>query len=132
LVFKSGKSKFLGEARALLFPIDWPEPFGLVMIEAMACGTPVLAFRNGSVPEVIESGITGEVVDSVGEAICKIGRVLALDRGSVRRRFERRFPAARMAGDYAKIYRKLTGAGATRAQERFMPQIGNDAGEALH
>ena len=81
------KNTFLGDARALLFPIDWPEPFGLVMIEAMACGTPVLAFRNGSVPEVIDSGVTGEVVDSVDEAICKIGSVLALDRGRVRRRF---------------------------------------------
>ena len=90
------KSKFLGEARALLFPIDWPEPFGLVMIEAMACGTPVLAFRDGSVPEVVDSGVTGEVVDSVAEAICKIGSVMALDRGRVRRRFEARFSAARM------------------------------------
>jgi hypothetical protein len=78
------------------------------------------------------SGVTGEMVDSVGEAICKIGRVLALDRGRVRRRFETRFSAARMASDYAKIYRQLTGAEATRAQERFMPQIGNDAAEVLH
>ena len=116
----------------MLFPIDWPEPFGLVMIEAMACGTPVLAFRNGSVPEVIDGGVTGEVVDSVGEAICKIGHVLSLDRGRVRRRFDTRFSATRMASDYAKIYRKLTGAEATRTEERFKPQIGNDAGEVLH
>jgi glycosyltransferase involved in cell wall biosynthesis len=102
------------------------------MIEAMACGTPVLAFRNGSVPEVIDSGVTGEVVDSVDEAICKIGRVLALDRSRVRRGFETRFSATRMASDYARIYRKLTGAEATRAQERYMPQIGNEAGEVLH
>ena len=124
------KSKFLGDARALLFPIDWPEPFGLVMIEAMACGTPVLAFRNGSVPEVIDCGITGEVVDSVPEAICKIGGVLALDRGRVRRRFETRFSAGRMALDYTKIYRKLIGA-AARTQERVMPRIGNGTGEAM-
>ena len=74
------KPTFLGEARALLFPIDWPEPFGLVMIEAMACGTPVLAFRRGSVPEVIDDGVTGWVVDSMDEAMCKLGQVLALDR----------------------------------------------------
>ena len=126
------KSKFLGDARALLFPIDWPEPFGLVMIEAMACGTPVLAFRNGSVPEVIDSGVTGEVVDSVDEAICKIGSVLALDRGRVRRRFETRFSAARMALDYAKIYRKLTGVGAARRRERSLPTVRDGAREAPH
>jgi glycosyltransferase involved in cell wall biosynthesis len=101
------KGRFLGEARALLFPIDWPEPFGLVMIEAMACGTPVLAFRQGSVPEVVNDGITGCIVDSVEEAICKIGRVVALDRAKVRRRFEQRFTAHRMAQDYVKIYREL-------------------------
>ena len=124
------KSSFLGNARALLFPIDWPEPFGLVMIEAMACGTPVLAFRNGSVAEVIDSGITGEVVDSVPEAICKIGSVLALDRGRVRRRFDMRFSAARMALDYTQIYRKLIGEGA-RTPERVIGRIGNGAGEAM-
>jgi trehalose 6-phosphate synthase len=101
------KTKFLGEASALLFPIDWPEPFGLVMIEAMACGTPVLAFRKGSVPEVVEDGITGFAVDSVDEAICKMGKILALDRRAVRRRFEERFTAARMAADYLRIYRQL-------------------------
>jgi len=77
------KGNFLGNARALLFPIDWPEPFGLVMIEAMACGTPVLAFRHGSVPEVIDEGVTGHVVDSIDEAIPKMGSLLALDRGRV-------------------------------------------------
>ena len=124
------KNKFLGDARALLFPIDWPEPFGLVMIEAMACGTPVLAFRNGSVPEVIDSGVTGEVVDSVDEAICKIGSVLALDRGRVRRRFEQRFSAARMALDYVKIYEKLIHSIAPHAEERPLPAIVDDPGEA--
>jgi glycosyltransferase involved in cell wall biosynthesis len=98
------KNSFLGDARALLFPIDWPEPFGLAMIEAMACGTPVLAFRNGSVPEVVDSGVTGEIVDSVSEAIQRIGTVLGLDRGRVRRRFEQRFSADRMARDYVKRY----------------------------
>jgi glycosyltransferase involved in cell wall biosynthesis len=91
-----------------------------------------LAFRNGSVPEVIDKGVTGEVVDSVNEAICKIGSLLALDRGKVRRRFEQRFSAARMALHYAKIYRKLTGAGATHTQERLMPKISSDTGEALY
>jgi glycosyltransferase involved in cell wall biosynthesis len=101
------KSRFLGGARALLFPIDWPEPFGLVMIEAMACGTPVLAFDRGSVREVIDPGVTGYVVGSVGEAICKVGSVLALDRCQVRRRFEERFTSTRMTRDYLNIYASL-------------------------
>lgn len=103
------KPKFLGDARALLFPIDWPEPFGLVMIEAMACGTPVLAFRNGAVPEVIDEGVTGCVVDTVPEAIRKMGHVLALDRGRVRRTFERRFTQTRMAQDYLRLYQRVLG-----------------------
>ena len=101
------KQSFLGEARALLFPIDWPEPFGLVMIEAMACGTPVLAFRQGSVPEVIDEGVTGIVVDSEQEAVCRLGSLLSLNRSAVRRRFEERFTATRMAGDYVELYRSL-------------------------
>ena len=101
------KSRFLGDARALLFPIDWPEPFGLVMIEAMACGTPVLAFNRGAVAEVIDAGVTGYAVETVGEAICKVGSVLALDRGQVRRRFEERFTSTRMTHDYLDIYASL-------------------------
>jgi glycosyltransferase involved in cell wall biosynthesis len=101
------KREFLGEASALLFPIDWPEPFGLVMIEAMACGTPVLAFRNGSVTEVIDEGVTGYTVDTIDEATAALPRVMALDRRAVRRRFEERFTAARMAKDYLGIYRNL-------------------------
>jgi glycosyltransferase involved in cell wall biosynthesis len=101
------KSQFLGDAHALLFPIDWPEPFGLSMIEAMACGTPVLAFRSGSVPEIVEDGITGAVVDTMEDAIPALRRVMALDRQKVRRRFERRFSAARMAKDYVAVYRSL-------------------------
>jgi glycosyltransferase involved in cell wall biosynthesis len=112
------KSRFLGDARALLFPIDWPEPFGLVMIEAMACGTPVLAFRQGSVPEVVEDGITGYVVESVEEAICKLGSVTDLDRGRVRRRFEQRFTAERMAQDYLKVYAGLIGTRVDRRDDR--------------
>ena len=101
------KSHFLGGAQALLFPIDWPEPFGLSMIEAMACGTPVLAFRCGSVPEIIETGLTGGIVDSTEEAIAVLPHVIALDRKKVRQRFEQRFSATRMAKDYVRVYQKL-------------------------
>jgi glycosyltransferase involved in cell wall biosynthesis len=101
------KSEFLGNAQALLFPIDWPEPFGLSMIEAMACGTPVLAFRCGSVPEIVEDGITGAIVDTLEEAIAALPRVIALDRKTVRQRFDQRFSATRMAKDYVGIYRSL-------------------------
>jgi glycosyltransferase involved in cell wall biosynthesis len=101
------KAGFLGNAAALLFPIDWPEPFGLVMIEAMACGTPVLAFRRGSVPEVIDDGVSGIIVDEVAQAVEAMPRLLALDRARVRACFERRFTVERMAHDYVEIYRRL-------------------------
>ena len=124
------KPSFLGEARALLFPIDWPEPFGLVMIEAMACGTPVLAFRNGSVPEVIDEGVTGFVVDSEEEAVRKLGALLALDRGRVRRRFEERFTASRMAADYVKLYKSLAPVAAERRALRLVSTSDGDAAVA--
>lgn len=101
------KNDFLGNARALLFPINWPEPFGLVMIEAMACGTPTIAFRSGSVPEVIDNGITGAIVSSEDEAIAALPRVLSLDRRKIRRRFEQRFTATRMAKEYVELYHSL-------------------------
>lgn len=101
------KTEFLGNARALLFPIDWPEPFGLVMIEAMACGTPVIAFRRGSVPEVIDHGVTGFIVDEVDEAVEAVRRIGDLDRAAIRATFERRFTVQRMAQDYVAIYRAL-------------------------
>jgi glycosyltransferase involved in cell wall biosynthesis len=101
------KTQFLGEAQALLFPVDWPEPFGLSMIEAMACGTPVLAFRCGSVPEIVEDGITGAIVETMQEAILALPRVIALDRKKVRQRFEQRFSATRMAMDYVEVYGSL-------------------------
>jgi glycosyltransferase involved in cell wall biosynthesis len=104
------KTEFLAGAQALLFPIDWPEPFGLSMIEAMACGTPVLAFRCGSVPEVVDDGVTGAIVESVDEAIATLPRVMALDRGAVRSRFKQRFTAKRMAKDYVRAYHNLLGA----------------------
>jgi glycosyltransferase involved in cell wall biosynthesis len=103
------KRDFLAGAAALLFPIDWPEPFGLVMIEAMACGTPVVAFRRGSVPEVIEDGVSGLVVENEEEAVAAIKRLGKLDRSVVRAAFERRFTARRMAEDYVRSYGKLLG-----------------------
>jgi glycosyltransferase involved in cell wall biosynthesis len=103
------KTDFLGNAKALLFPIDWPEPFGLVMIEAMACGTPVVAFHGGSVDEVIQDGVTGFIVDSVEQAACAVERIGDIDRGRCRRVFESRFSAARMVADYMNIYTRLQG-----------------------
>jgi len=103
------KAEFLGNAKALLFPIDWPEPFGLVMIEAMACGTPTIAFRCGSVPEVIDNDLSGIIVDNLTEAIESVDWALRLDRRKVRKTFERRFSAERMARDYLDIYRALPG-----------------------
>ena len=104
---ETAKPRFLSGARALLMPIDWPEPFGLVMIEAMACGTPVIAFDCGSVPEVIEDGLTGFIVRREAEAVAAVKRLHLLDRARIRRRFEERFTARRMAEDYLAIYRSL-------------------------
>jgi glycosyltransferase involved in cell wall biosynthesis len=101
------KRAFLGDALALLFPIDWPEPFGLVLIEAMANGTPVIAFDRGSVPEIIEDGLTGFIVDDVDSAAQAIRFVSELDRDAIRRRFEERFTAERMARDYLALYQRL-------------------------
>jgi len=101
------KAAFLADATALLFPIDWPEPFGLVMIEALACGVPVVAFRRGSVPEVIDDGVTGFVVDSVEDAIAATRKVEELDRRTCREMFEQRFNATRMARDHVTLYEEL-------------------------
>jgi glycosyltransferase involved in cell wall biosynthesis len=103
---ENAKARLLGDAVALLFPIDWPEPFGLAMIEAMACGTPVIAFSRGSVPEVVDPGVTGYIVSSIEEAVACVERARGLDRRECRRQFERRFGAARMAREYTSIYRK--------------------------
>jgi glycosyltransferase involved in cell wall biosynthesis len=105
-VDERGKNELLGGARALVFPICWPEPFGLVMIEAMACGTPVIAFRNGSVPEVVRDGVSGYIVDSVDAAVEALGRIDAIDRAGCRAWFDERFTADRMARDYVKLYRE--------------------------
>jgi glycosyltransferase involved in cell wall biosynthesis len=101
------KDEFLGNAYALLFPIDWREPFGLVMIEAMACGTPVIAFRMGSVPEVMEDGVTGFVVEDVDSAVKAVELIPTVSRLGCRRYFDEHFTSARMALDYLNIYRKL-------------------------
>lgn len=103
----SEKQAFLGGASALLFPIDWPEPFGLVQIEAMACGTPVVAFRRGSVPEVIDEGVSGFMVDDIDEAVDAVHKARSLSRQAVRDRFEQRFTIERVARDYLRVYELL-------------------------
>jgi glycosyltransferase involved in cell wall biosynthesis len=102
-----GKRDFLGDALALLFPIDWPEPFGLVMIEAMSCGTPLIAWRSGSVPEIVEDGVSGIVVESIEDAVRAVDRVQHMDRSHVRHAFEQRFTAARMSEAYVRVYERL-------------------------
>ncbi|WP_426527948.1 glycosyltransferase family 4 protein [Bradyrhizobium sp. McL0615] len=111
------KQPFLADAAALLFPITWPEPFGLVMIEAMACGTPVIAFRFGSVPEVVEDGVTGFIVESELEAVAAVGKLDRLDRRTIRARFEERFSAQRMVGQYEDLYRECVAAGSNRGSQ---------------
>lgn len=101
------KRELLEHARALLFPIDWPEPFGLVMIEAFSCGTPVIAYRNGSIPEIMEDGVTGFVVSDQEEAVRAAMRIDEIDRWACRDVFERRFTAAHMAENYLRVYRQL-------------------------
>jgi glycosyltransferase involved in cell wall biosynthesis len=103
---EADKTEFLGNALALLFPIDWPEPFGLVLIEAMANGTPVIAFGHGSVPEIIEDGVTGFIVDDIEGAAAAVPLALRLDRGAIRQRFEERFTTERMARDYLALYQR--------------------------
>jgi glycosyltransferase involved in cell wall biosynthesis len=105
---EGGKAAFLGNARALLFPIDWPEPFGLVMIEAMACGTPMIAFHSGSVPEIIDEGQSGFVVDTVGQAVEACRNAAMLDRAGVRACFDRRFCIERVVDDYLALYANLS------------------------
>jgi glycosyltransferase involved in cell wall biosynthesis len=136
------KNEFLGNARALLFPIDWPEPFGLVMIEAMATGTPVIACPEGAVPEVIDDGVTGILVTSLDEAVQAVHDVGRLDRRGVRKGFEARFTSARMAADYIRAFDALLDGAGTRptlrrappaivpaaSRETFVPRQGRVAG----
>lgn len=112
------KGEFLNHALALLFPIDWVEPFGLVMIEAMACGTPTIAFRQGSVPEIINSGLTGFVVENIDESLAALARVPYFDRARCRRVFEKRFSVGRMAADYLRTYERLID-----AKRRVRPKL---------
>jgi glycosyltransferase involved in cell wall biosynthesis len=112
------KQDFLGNAMAVLVPIDWPEPFGLVMIEAMACGTPVIAWRRGSVPEIIEHGVTGFIVDNEADAVDAIERIPTLDRRRVRAAFERRFTARRMAESYQRCFQRLLAGGERKTAGR--------------
>jgi glycosyltransferase involved in cell wall biosynthesis len=114
-VGEGDKDTFLGEAYALLFPIDWPEPFGLVMIEALACGTPVIAYCRGSVPEVLETGVTGWIVEGIEEAVQAVAQVPAISRSHCRQVFEEHFSASRMAQDYLRIYKTLLGGQSGRA-----------------
>ena len=130
------KTEFLGEALACLLPVEWPEPFGLTMIESMACGTPVLAFRCGSVPEVIDHGITGLIVENMEEAIGALPRVISLDRHKVRRRFEERCSASRMAKDYLNVYRSQLEHARTAERDdeevRLAPARTLESAEGLH
>jgi glycosyltransferase involved in cell wall biosynthesis len=103
------KNKFLGEAAALLFPIEWPEPFGIVMMEAMACGTPIIAYPRGSVPEIIEDGVNGLIVRNPEEGAKAVGKLAQLDRGRCRQRFEERFTAHRMCQDYVAVFERIVG-----------------------
>jgi glycosyltransferase involved in cell wall biosynthesis len=127
------KNAFLGNARALLFPIDWPEPFGLVMIEAMACGTPVLAFGCGSVPEIIDNGVSGRIVNDMASAMAAMPDVLAMDRHAVRACFENRFSARRMAQDYVRIYEDIVVREKSASPDYQLPMVGAAAvSEALN
>jgi glycosyltransferase involved in cell wall biosynthesis len=119
------KNEFLGNASALLFPISWPEPFGMVLIEAMACGTPIVAYRHGSVPQVVTDGVTGFIVDTIEEAVEATRRVAQLDRRRVRAEFDGRFTASRMARDYVTVYERVLGARGER--ERTAPRRGRPA-----
>src|SRR6185312_2661907 len=112
------KNELLGNALALLFPIDWPEPFGLVMIEAMATGTPVIACRKGSVPKVIDEGVTGFVVNSIESAMRAVEQIGGLDRSAVRQQFEARFTASQMAFKYLAVYEELVGSSRRKLVKR--------------
>ncbi len=118
------KAELLRGAAALLFPIDWAEPFGLVMIEAMACGTPVIAYRSGSVPEVVEDGLTGFIVETIDESVEAVRRLGELDRAAVRRRFDERFTAERMVRDYVAIYERLLAGADGEPDERAFVSAG--------
>jgi glycosyltransferase involved in cell wall biosynthesis len=127
------KNEFVGNALALVCPYDWPEPFGLVLIEALACGTPVLAYRRGSIPEIIEDGETGFVCESLPEMVESIGRITTIDRRHCRAAFEKRFTADRMAHDYLTLYERILDAHAVPAEPKTIsigPRLLLDTGMA--
>jgi glycosyltransferase involved in cell wall biosynthesis len=126
------KDDFLGNAAALLFPIDWPEPFGLVMIEALACGAPVVAWRCGSVPEVIEHGVTGFICEDIDEAVEAVKLAVRLDRGDCRRAFETRFSVRRMAADYVRIFERLASEGQVQEADNDHGRDHHRPGSVLH
>jgi glycosyltransferase involved in cell wall biosynthesis len=130
----AGKQELLANALALLFPIDWPEPFGLVMIEANACGTPVIAWREGSTPEIIQNGVNGVLVDSIEAAAEAVRGIERLDRRRVRANFERRFSVARQAQDYLALYRRLIEAqgGSGLSMSVGVAAAANGLGPVLH
>jgi glycosyltransferase involved in cell wall biosynthesis len=113
------KDEFLGNAYALLFPIDWPEPFGLVMIESMACGTPVIAYDRGSVPEVMENGVTGFIVNEIDQAVEAVDRIRELSRARCREVFDKRFTASLMASGYVDVYTRLADSGMRKMEQSF-------------
>ena len=117
------KDEFHGNAHTVLFPINWAEPFGLVMIEAMACGTPVVAFPCGAAPEVIDHGVTGFLVDSIEAAVAAVEAATELDRREVRATFERRFSVERLAADYLRVYEALCGRRRAVATSEALPLI---------
>jgi glycosyltransferase involved in cell wall biosynthesis len=122
------KAHYLGNAVASISPIDWPEPFGLNMIEAMACGTPTIAFRHGSVPEIIDDGVSGLIVDTMEDAVRAVEKAKSMSRELGRKTFERRFTARRMAGDYLKLYRQIIGRDLSLSIRTIdMPTLARDA-----
>jgi glycosyltransferase involved in cell wall biosynthesis len=129
-ISEKDKREFLANAYALLFPIDWPEPFGLVLIEAMACGTPIIAFRRGSVPELIEEEVTGYIVDDIDGAVRALRKIQDFDRQRCRDVFEQRFSAARMAQDYLAVYRRVIKASADHDARIALAALHSDALEA--
>jgi glycosyltransferase involved in cell wall biosynthesis len=121
------KDEFLGNALALLFPIEWPEPFGLVLIDALACGTLVIAYNEGAVPEIIEDGKTGFIVDNQNDAVAAVDRLGLIDRKSCRNEFEKRFSAHRMASDYLAIYERIRSEGDASKKVTALPDLDHAA-----